>query len=126
MRAIDTNVLVRLITRDTESQTEAAEHFIKEGAWVPVLALVEATWVLDSVYELGPEAIATAIELLLDHKELVLEDSETIGDALKIFRAKPALGFSACLMLSMARRTRNLPLGTFDSGLAKVAGAQEL
>ncbi|MFP5284626.1 MAG: PIN domain-containing protein, partial [Thermoanaerobaculia bacterium] len=50
MRAVDTNVLVRLITRDDDKQTAAAEAFVASGAWVPQLALVEAMWVLASIY----------------------------------------------------------------------------
>ena len=46
MRAIDTNVLVRLIARDDPKQVIAAEKFVEKGAWVSHLALVEATWVL--------------------------------------------------------------------------------
>ena len=39
MRAVDTNVLVRLLTRDDIPQTTSAETFIAKGAWVSVLAL---------------------------------------------------------------------------------------
>ena len=46
MRAVDTNVLVRLIARDDSRQTASAEAFIEKGAWVSVLALAESTWVL--------------------------------------------------------------------------------
>ena len=51
MRSVDTNVLVRLITRDDAKQVTAAEAFVANGAWVPHLALAEATWVLASVYD---------------------------------------------------------------------------
>jgi predicted nucleic acid-binding protein len=54
MRAVDTNVLVRLITRDDPRQTASAESFITKGAWVSPLTLAEAMWVLGSVYELSP------------------------------------------------------------------------
>ena len=60
MRAVDTNVLVRLATRDDAKQVAAAEAFIAPGAWVSHLVLAEAMWVLASVYDLGPAAIATA------------------------------------------------------------------
>ena len=126
MRAVDTNVLVRLITRDDSGQTAAAERYVEKGAWVSVLALAEATWVLATVYELNPKEIARAIEMLLNHRHLVLQDSETIAQALELFRAKPALGFSDCLMLELARRAGHLPLGTFDRSLAKVEGVQKL
>ena len=49
MRAIDTNVLVRLITRDDARQAASADIFVKKGGWVSVLALAEATWVLAAV-----------------------------------------------------------------------------
>ena len=61
MRAIDTNVLVRLITRDDSRQTASAESFVEKGAWVPLLALAEAAWALVTVYELAPSALANAI-----------------------------------------------------------------
>jgi predicted nucleic-acid-binding protein len=49
MRAVDTNVLVRLVTRDDPGQALQADTFVEKGAWVSVLALAEATWVLGSV-----------------------------------------------------------------------------
>jgi len=44
MRAIDTNVLVRLAARDDAKQVAAAEAFVARGAWVSHLVLVEAVW----------------------------------------------------------------------------------
>jgi len=126
MRAVDTNVLVRLIARDDSRQAAAAESFIDKGAWVSVLVLAEATWVLATVYELSSKELATAIEMLLNHRDLVVQDSETVAEALKLFRVKPTLGFSDCLMLQLARRAGHLPLGTFDRSLARVDGARKL
>ena len=126
MRAVDTNVLVRLIARDDSRQTAAAESFVEKGAWVSVLALAEAIWVLATVYELSPADLARAIEMLLNHQDLLVQDSETVAGALELFRAKPALGFSDCLMLHLARKAGHLPLGTFDRRLAKVDGARKL
>jgi predicted nucleic-acid-binding protein len=126
MRAVDTNVLVRLLTRDDMRQTALAESFVAKGAWVSVLALAEAVWVLDSVYEVRSIDQAKAIEMLLSHRQLTLQDRETIASALALFRTKPSLGFSDCLMLEMARKAGNLPLGTFDRNLGKIEGAQKL
>jgi predicted nucleic-acid-binding protein len=126
MRAVDTNVLVRLIARDDARQTAAAEAYIEKGAWVPVLALAETVWVLASVYELGPKDLARAIEMLLSHRDLVVQDQETVAAALELFRARPALGFSDCLMLHLARQAGHLPLGTFDRNLARIEGAQKV
>jgi predicted nucleic-acid-binding protein len=126
MRAVDTNVLVRLITRDDGRQTSSAEQFVQKGAWVSVLALAEASWVLTTVYRLDSSGLATAIEMLLNHKHLFLQDADAIAAALGHFRAHPALGFSDCLMLEVARKAGHLPLGTFERALARIEGAERV
>jgi predicted nucleic-acid-binding protein len=126
MRAVDTNVLVRLVTRDDAKQVAAAEAFVANGAWVSHLVLAESMWVLASVYDLEPAAIATAIEMLLNHKDLVLQDSDVVAAALGHFRKRPRLGFSDCLVLEVARKAGHLPLGTFDRDLGRLEGAQKL
>lgn len=126
MRAVDTNVLVRLITGDNARQAASADLFVKNGAWVSVLALAEATCVLRAVYERSATEISTAIEMLLNHKDLTLQDSDAVAGALELFRSRPALGFSDCLMVHLARKAGHLPLGTFDRALGKVEGTQKL
>jgi predicted nucleic-acid-binding protein len=126
MRAVDTNVLVRVLTRDDSQQTVLAEAYIAPGAWVSILALVEAMWVLARVYALGPSDLIEVLEKLLNHRQFVLQDSDAVEGALELFRAKPSLGFADCLMLQVAKKAGHLPLGTFDRNLAKVEGAQRL
>ncbi len=126
MRALDTNLLVRLLARDDARQTAAAEAFVARGAWVSHLVLVEAIWVLDSVYELAPARLASAVELLLEHRDLTIQDADVVARALDAFRGRPALGFSDCLVLEVARRAGHLPLGTFDRALAKLDGAERI
>jgi predicted nucleic-acid-binding protein len=126
MRAADTNILVRIVVRDNERQAEAADRFIETGAWVSLLAFAEAAWVLRSSYRFDPAQLASTIHMLLNHINLVHQDADTVAAALELFRARPALGFSDCLMLELARKAGNLPLGTFDRALGKVDGAQKL
>jgi predicted nucleic-acid-binding protein len=126
MRAVDTNVLVRLLARDDPRQLDAAEKFVARGAWVSTLVLVETVWVLDAVYERTPAQLAAALERLLAHAEVTLQDAAAVEAALRHFRARPALGFSDCLILEIARKAGHLPLGTFDRGLAKLDGAQKV
>jgi predicted nucleic-acid-binding protein len=126
MRAVDTNVLVRLITRDDARQTASAEAFIEKGAWVSILALTEAMWVLGAVYNRTAEQLATAIEMLLHHETLILQESDVVAVALDLFRSRPVLGFSDCLMLQSAKKAGHLPLGTFDRNFAKIEGTQKL
>ncbi len=126
MRAIDTNVLVRLIARDDPTQVAAAEGFVAPGAWVSHVVLAETVWVLESVYGLDPEACATAVDMLLSHASITVQDADTVTAALAHFRRKPSLGFSDCLVLEIARKAGHLPLGTFDRVLGKLGGGQRL
>lgn len=126
MRAVDTNLLVRLIARDDMAQVTSAEAFVALGAWVPQIALVEAIWVLGSVYAMKPQQVAAAIDMLLNHKDLTLQDSETVSAALETFRKRPALEFSDCLVLEVARKAGHLPLGTFDRRLGSLEGAHKV
>ncbi len=126
MRAIDTNVLVRLIVRDDEVQVDLAEEFVSQGAWVAHLVLAETTWVLDSVYGRTPGQVSDAIDKLLKHEHLTLQDSDSVERALETFRKKPALGFSDCLVLEISRKAGQLPLGTFDRNLGKLDGTARL
>jgi predicted nucleic-acid-binding protein len=126
MRAVDTNVLVRLVTRDDPRQVAVAEAFVARGAWVPHIVLVEAIWGLAAVYELDAPALATAVEMLLNHRDLTVQDADAVSAAVQQYRRKPAVSFSDCLVLEVARKAGHLPLGTFDRALAKREGAQRL
>ncbi len=126
MLAVDTNVLVRLLARDDVRQAQAADLFIAKGAWVSHLVLAEVTRVLDAVYARTPAQLIAAIDVLLAHESLVLQDADTVAVALAHFRKKPALGFSDCLVLEIARKAGHTPLGTFDKALAKLPGTTKV
>jgi predicted nucleic-acid-binding protein len=126
MRAIDTNVLVRLLARDDETQVAVAEAFVQAGAWVPHLVLMETAWVLDTVYGVQPAAIALAFDALLEHQQLAVQDAPTVRLALDLYRNHPRLGFSDCLVAAVSQAAGHSPLGTFDRALSKLPGTQRL
>lgn len=126
MLAVDTNVLVRLLARDDAKQATAADQAVAKGAWVSHLVLAEAVWVLDAVYARTPRQLVAALDLLLSHENLVLQDADVVTLALAAYRARPALGFSDCLVLEIARKAGHLPLATFDRALARAPGAQKV
>jgi predicted nucleic-acid-binding protein len=126
MRAVDTNALVRLVTGDDPGQAAAAEKFVSAGAWVSHLVLAETVWVLTTVYDCAPLAVAQTVDFLLKHRDLTIQDAEVVVAALAHYRNKPALGFSNCLVLEIARKAGHVPLGTFDRTLAKLEGAERI
>lgn len=126
MRAVDTDVLVRLVVRDNQAQVAAAERFLGSGVWVSTVVLTETIWVLESVYELDSVALATAVAILLADERVSLEASDAVDVAVRLFREKPRLGFSDCLILCLAERTGHTPLGTFDAKLGRIDGAQKI
>jgi predicted nucleic-acid-binding protein len=126
MRAVDTNVIVRLVTEDDAAQVEEAETFIAKGAWVSHLVLVEVAWVLGSVYELRRAQIAAAMELLLQQEHLTVQEPGIVTSALRLYRSGGGRDFADCMILEVARGAGHLPLGTFDRGLAKLDGAQRI
>ena len=126
MRAVDTNVLVRILARDDPKQVRVADDFVAAGAWVSLLALAETMWVLTTVYERDAAEIGASVEQLLNHKDLILQDREQVAAALEIFRSRPKVGFTDCVLLEVARKAGHLPLGTFDRNLSKIDGTEKL
>jgi predicted nucleic-acid-binding protein len=126
MRAVDTNVVVRILARDDQRQAAAADEYVAGGAWVSHLVLAETVWVLDAVHERSREQIANAVDLLLRHESLTLQEADVVAWALDEYRARPAVGFSDCLVLSIARRAGHVPLGTFDRRLATRDGVERI
>jgi predicted nucleic-acid-binding protein len=96
------------------------ESFVSKGAWLSHVVLIETVWLLDSVFSLEPSQIGTAIEMLLNHRNLVLQDPEVVTAALTRYRKRSKVGFSDCMVLEIARKAGHLPLGTFDRPFAKL------
>ena len=126
MRAVDTNVLVRLIVRDDVHQTAEAERFVERGAWVSLHVLIECVWVLGSVYGVQEKRVADVVEALLEHRSLVLQDAEVVASAIATFRRPRAPELGDCLILAAAKKAGHLPLGTFDRKLGALDDVERL
>ncbi len=110
MRAVDTNILVRLLARDDAERAGKAMAFIETGAWVSAVALVETVWVLESAHEKSKGEIADSLELLLCDLRLTFHDADAASAALEKPNS-PRAGF------------RRMPhSGTGPEGCASAAG----
>jgi predicted nucleic-acid-binding protein len=124
MRAVDTNVLVRLLVRNDPDQVARAEAFVEHGAWISLPVLVETVWVLQSVYGLNRRRIGTVVGMLLEHERLSLQDEDVVRKAHATFSGTRSTGFSDCLVVEIARKAGHVPVGTFDRKMSRVDGAQ--
>lgn len=119
MRAIDTNVVVRLILSDDATQTELALAAIAQDVFVPVTVLLETAWVLSSTYRLERSRLATALEAILDIATIHVTDEEAIRWAL----ARYAAGADIADMLHIVAAGNATHFATFDRGIARHAGS---
>jgi predicted nucleic-acid-binding protein len=83
MIAVDTNVVVRLLTDDDAEQTRNARAMLaKSTVWIATTVLVETDWVLRGRYGYKPAAVRDAIARLAGLENVRLEDATLIGAAL--------------------------------------------
>lgn len=126
MRAIDTNIVVRLLVRDHLEQTAQAEAYIAHGAWISHIALAETMWVLRSAYNHRREAIAEAVDMLLGHAAISVQEPDVVRAALDRFRSSRRVAFTDCLIVECSRKAGHMPIGTFDQDLSKLDGVERL
>ena len=127
MLGIDTNVLVRYLVRDDQSQYDKARRLINrevssgEPVLVSLLVLLETEWVLRSRYELAKPEIVTAFSALLDAAELAFEDEPSIEQAIYSWKDSAA-EFADCLIEARNRRLGCRATATFDGKALKLSG----
>ena len=132
MRGLDTNVLVRFLVRDDPRQAAAAKRVIDragdegEPLVVSLMTLLEAEWVLRTVAKLEKAVfVAEFRKLLLEASNLVFEDEQAVGWALRLYETGNA-DFAECLMLAHYQRIGCSGMLTFDARAAKLPGAELL
>src|SRR3979490_3164059 len=85
MTAVDTNVVVRILTGDDPKQAAAAKSlFASQPIWIAKTVLLEAGWVLRSLYGFEESAIRDAFTKLLGLKNVHMEDEPGIAAALAL------------------------------------------
>lgn len=130
--AIDTNVLVRLLVRDDETQFAAARRVVADAAQAeePVLillcALLETEWVLRSRYKLDKVAIAGAFARLLESGDVAFEHEPTVEEALHLWNQQSRADFADCLLSARAVHLGRSRFMTFDVGASRLPRAELL
>ena len=119
MKALDTNVLVRFLVRDDEQQSKAVYRKFKqteadkEVLFIPALVVLEAVWVLESVYEATRQEILDSIDQLLLMPILEFEVQSAIRSFVSSARENKT-GLSDLLIAHSARFAGCECVITFD------------
>ncbi|MDP9057324.1 MAG: type II toxin-antitoxin system VapC family toxin [Pseudomonadota bacterium] len=118
MRAIDTNVVVRLLTADDPVQAEAARRIVEAGdIFIGVTVLLETEWVLRAGYGFGSEEIASSLCALAGLPGIAVEEPAQIAQALDWM----SRGMDFADALHLARSAHCSAFVSFDRKLAKRA-----
>jgi predicted nucleic-acid-binding protein len=118
MLAVDTNVVVRFVAGDDPAQyARAAALFRRQVVWIAKTVLLEAEWVLRSIYEYEPEQIAVALRRLAGLPNVEVEDPGAVAQALDWYQQD--LDFADALHL--ASKAKSGSFLSFDQKLVKRA-----
>jgi len=124
MRAVDTNVLVRLFIDDNSDQHHKVKEFFanlgeSDQIYVSLIVVTELVWVLESSYEYSREVIAQIIEVLLETGLASFQNSVALFDAMKMY--KNGADFADSLITALAIDAGCSETLTFDRKATKKA-----
>jgi len=120
--ALDTNVIVRLVTADDPTQLAAAREIFQSGElWICKTVLLETEWVLRFSYELDRDTIGEILHRLLGHPPLRMEDRDSVIRALVLY--EHGMDFADALHLVSSGEAERF--ATFDGPLARAARGRE-
>jgi len=122
---LDTNVLVRYLAQDDQTQSALATKLIEtldrdNQGFISVVVLVELHWVLRRAYKLTRSDAVTLLRRLLTAEELVISESEAVHRALA--RSDGKIDFPDALIVELASAAGCHHTFTFDSAAAELAG----
>lgn len=131
MIGLDTNVLIRYITRDSPEQYRAAKGFLEstctqeEPGYVNVIVLCEIVWVLTSAYDATKNEVVRVIDQLLRTQQLHLQHRDQVRAALEQYKQED-VGFPDCLLGQLNRAADCTETVTFDRDAARMVEWREL
>lgn len=118
MHAVDSNVLVRLLTGDDAEQTQrAAALFQKEEIFIPKTVLLETEWVLRRLYKLKPTVVVSALRKLSGLSNVHIEHPLAVTQALQC--CADGMDFADALHLASSHNSSKF--ATFDEQMKKFA-----
>ena len=116
MIAIDTNILVRLITQDNESQYQLSlELFKSQQIFIPDTVILETEWVLRFAYKIKPKEICQAFRKVFGLPNVYVTNEDLILQIIEWH--EQGLDFADAFHLAASHHC--LEFYTFDEKLIK-------
>jgi predicted nucleic-acid-binding protein len=111
MISVDTNVIVRLLTKDDESQfQQSLKLFQEQDIFIGDTVILEVEWVLRFAYKFIPNQICQALSNLFGLPNVYLANANTIAQVLQWHQA--GLDFADAFHLAQSQHCSQLY--TFD------------
>lgn len=128
MIGLDTNVLLRYVLGDDPKQTPLARRMMHslspaDPGWISLATILEYVWVLKTRNRFRHQELAEALYQLLTRDSIVVEQADTVADALEIFSETRA-DFGDCLIAASARAAGCAKTVTFDEIAARDTGME--
>jgi len=131
MPGLDTNVLVRWLVEDDDTQVASAKNLFETARsrrttfFVPVTVMLELEWVLRSRYGFDKSTVLGAFSALLETQELEFQSEPAIERALHLYRLGAA-EFADCLHAGICGAADRTPMLTFDERAARLPSVRSL
>lgn len=126
MTGLDTNILVRFITRDDVAQSRRADEIFAnltqdEPGFISIVVMAELAWVLERTYDYSNVEIASAIERMLQIEVLQIErEQEALTAMIALKRGR--CSFADALIGELGLRAGCSHTVTFDRKAAQLPG----
>ncbi len=118
MISIDTNIIVRFLTKDDKEQFKKVQNLLTQNSvFIPETVILETEWVLRYAYAFSSPEIANAFEKLFGLPNIKLDNPVKIFQTIGWHRQ--GLDFADALHLANSQQHEKFV--TFDSKLVKKA-----
>jgi len=118
MLTIDTNIVIRFLTRDHEALARRALEIVRNNeVFVPVTVILEAEWVLRDAYEMPRDEVIREVRRFCGLERVTVGAADAVERALDY--AERGLDLADALHLAQATETEAFV--TFDKALVRKA-----
>lgn len=131
MISLDTNVLVRFLIKDDESQYQTVLHLLLElennnqQAYIPLLVVLEVNWVLSFRYKISRIDIIEQLLNLMDSPTFYFENQTQLEQTL-LFAKDNTFDLSDLIIANRCEYSHHLPIMTFDKKASRYSSFELL